>query len=199
MPTPPSTGRQPASASPPRLSALVVCEGCGRDSPHLRIVQMQWAWSALVVTRHGQATLLVCPPCAGRRLGSASAKTALLGWWGVPFGWFFTPDALVGNLLAAPRPLEANVSMLLHQAAAYAQRGQIFRAQQARLEAAHHARGTAALERQLQEFESVVPTDPRIQRLPDPWRLTSRNALPRIAAALLGLLVLVCAALLVFT
>ena len=168
---------------------LLFCEQCNFSTPHLRIVAVHWVWSALIITRHGYRPMMLCSSCASRALCIANVKSALFGWWGFPFGPLLTPVAILKNTLAAPNPVDANVSMFIHQAAAYAQRGNLDKAHQARRNAEVCARGEFLLEQKVQEFVDYLPIDRVVQHESDPWSLGKRAAIPRLASVLFSFIV----------
>lgn len=176
------TGQEP----PSELFPLITCERCGRDTPYLRIILVHWVWSALLFTRRGYSPLLVCSSCGAKSLGVASIKTAVVGWWGFPFGLFLTPVAIWKNLLASPEPREANVRMLIHQAVAYAQRNNLEDSQRARLSAEQYARGDVYLWSQVAHLGQHLPKGDNIKLKDDPWRLFSPGSLPRLSGLLVA-------------
>lgn len=52
----------------------------------VRVQRFMWVTSFLIVTRHAEYSQLVCRACATRIGTREMIKSALLGWWGVPWG-----------------------------------------------------------------------------------------------------------------
>jgi hypothetical protein len=52
--------------------------------------------------------------------------TWLLGWWGIPWGPFYTLQALVQNLRGGRKPGDANARILGYQARYFASVGRMF-------------------------------------------------------------------------
>ncbi|WP_119673418.1 J domain-containing protein [Deinococcus sp. RM] len=173
---------------PPEFLPILTCERCGQASPHLRVIVVHWVWSALFFTRHGHTPYLACPACGTRLLAVASVKAGLFGWWGVPFGPLLTPVTLWKNL-TAPMPAEVNVPMLLHQAVAYAQRGQHGEAGNALAAAEGLVGGHQDLWTRVRAVRDHLPVHARGAEAAQPWRGV-RTVLPRAAALLPAVAVL---------
>ncbi len=62
------------------------CPECGRTDQPLNAGIVATAKSFLIVTLYNRRTLIACPDCLVRSARSAAIVTALLGWWGFPFG-----------------------------------------------------------------------------------------------------------------
>lgn len=98
------------------------CCVCGGLSAQPRWVVVQAVVSCLVTARRTVSGGIFCPSCAGTALIRASLRTWLRGWWS-PWGLVLTPYVLLRNLLGGIKPRDRNFELLLHQARAFAARG----------------------------------------------------------------------------
>jgi hypothetical protein len=83
----------------PRLERLYAerCTVC--NSAEARLVAPMWVISAVFVTvRRPGAPDVLCPTHARLKAIPATVVSALLGWWGIPWGLLWTPGVLVQNL-----------------------------------------------------------------------------------------------------
>ena len=88
------------------------CEKCGRVDPTLRVTVFTWVVSLLVVTyRHGWAKIL-CARCRTKYALLFDLQNFFMGWWGIPFGVFWTLQALWYNSLGGQQPEENNALFL---------------------------------------------------------------------------------------
>lgn len=88
------------------------CEKCGRKDTTLRVTIFLRIYSFLVTTyRRGWAHIL-CSRCRIKYSLLFNIEVSLLGWWGLPWGPFYTLDALLKNLLGGAQPTENNANLL---------------------------------------------------------------------------------------
>lgn len=74
------------------------CPQCGqRNSPLIGTV-IRTVKSFIVITSYKKTPVITCKSCADKKRKNAMISTALLGWWGIPFGLFRTPIALISTL-----------------------------------------------------------------------------------------------------
>jgi hypothetical protein len=76
------------------------CRGAGSVDVHTAY----WVWSAIVFTRWGSRQQLSCRRCAAKSQFGHLASSAVLGWWGFPWGLIFTPLQVIRNLIALVAP-----------------------------------------------------------------------------------------------
>lgn len=62
------------------------CPECGRTDRPLNGGVVADAKSFVLFTTHDQHTVIACPDCLAGQAKRAAIVTALLGWWGFPFG-----------------------------------------------------------------------------------------------------------------
>jgi hypothetical protein len=82
------------------------CPRCGRAGP-IDMHKAHRVWSALVVTSWSSSPELSCKPCATRRQAGAILFSALVGWWGFPWGLLVTPLQIaknIGDMAGGPKP-----------------------------------------------------------------------------------------------
>jgi TPR repeat protein len=100
------------AASAPGTTEQCRCEKCGRVDPTLRVTVFTWVVSLLVVTyRHGWAKIL-CARCRTKYALLFDLQNFFMGWWGIPFGFFWTLQALWHNSLGGQQPEENNALLL---------------------------------------------------------------------------------------
>jgi tetratricopeptide (TPR) repeat protein len=88
------------------------CEKCGRVDPTLRVTVFTWVVSVLVITyRRGWAKVL-CARCRTKYALLFDLQNFFMGWWGIPFGIFWTLQALWHNSLGGQQPQENNALFL---------------------------------------------------------------------------------------
>ncbi len=77
-----------------------MCQGPGPVDVH----DIHWVWSAVAFTRWGSRAQVSCRRCAVKSQVGGIARSALLGWWGIPWGLIITPIQIVRNIGAITRP-----------------------------------------------------------------------------------------------
>jgi hypothetical protein len=78
------------------------CPECGSRAS-IDVHKSYKVYSALVWTSWRTRSHFCCQSCGRRHQAKALASSALLGWWGIPFGLLITPWQIVRNLLAMMR------------------------------------------------------------------------------------------------
>lgn len=71
-----------------------ICSGCGP----VDMYTAHSVWSALIITNWVSQPQLSCKSCGRKEMAIATAKSALLGWWGFPWGIIMTPVQIVRNV-----------------------------------------------------------------------------------------------------
>jgi TPR repeat protein len=100
------------AASAPGTTVYCRCEKCGRVDPTLRVTVFTWVVSVLVLTyRRGWAKIL-CARCRTKYALLFDLQNFFMGWWGFPFGIFWTLQALWHNSMGGRHPLEGNALFL---------------------------------------------------------------------------------------
>jgi DnaJ domain len=109
-----------------RVLTPIVCVVCGRIPIQPKYVIFYEVKSLFVTTRRTPIQGIYCRKCADKRLLRATLVTWLLGWWGLPWGPFYTLHALVHNLLGGRQPSDTNARILGYQARYFASVGRMF-------------------------------------------------------------------------
>lgn len=119
-----------AAAAPPSRTATLLspaevpaCSVCGRQDETLRAVVYPFVFSLLIVTFRRALAGVWCRTHRNLRLALASTITATAGWFGIPFGFFFTPLALLKLAQGGQQPADLNADMLRDVAALKLQEG----------------------------------------------------------------------------
>jgi len=73
------------------------CPICGSTGEKLNATIVSSVMSFIVFTHQSKELKIACPQCLNKQNNNAMIKTALLGWWGIPFGLVRTPAALMFN------------------------------------------------------------------------------------------------------
>lgn len=73
------------------------CPICGGTIEKLNATIVSNVMSFIVFTHQSKEVTIACPRCLNKQNNNAMIKTALLGWWGIPFGLIRTPAALIFN------------------------------------------------------------------------------------------------------
>jgi hypothetical protein len=77
------------------------CPRCGSTAAMLNAATIGTARSFLVLTSYEKNVIVGCPSCISSAADKADTVTALLGWWGLPFGPIHTLQAMSLNAKAA--------------------------------------------------------------------------------------------------
>jgi len=80
-----------------KISKLA-CPKCGQHHTLLIGILIREVKSFVVLTHYKKTTIILCPTCAEKKRKDAMISTALLGWWGIPWGIFRTLHALISSL-----------------------------------------------------------------------------------------------------
>lgn len=78
--------------------AHLTCPECGQKNGQLIGSIIRTVKSFIVLTSYKKVPVITCRTCANKKRKNAMISTALLGWWGIPFGLFRTPIALIASL-----------------------------------------------------------------------------------------------------
>ncbi len=148
-------------AAPPQSSAadpgnVPACEICGRQDETLRLVVLPYVVSLLVVTFRRAWTGVWCSRHRNERRVLAGLITALAGWVGIPWGFVYTPVALISLAKGGDQPADENARLLQQLAEDTLETGDPNAAIRI-LEEALKLKEDAAIRMQLQELYSRYP------------------------------------------
>jgi len=83
------------------------CPKCGGAGP-VDVHVTHRVWSAVFLTSWKSTPEISCCSCGRKGQWVGVASSALLGWWGFPWGVVFTPIQIAKNLAAIARPADAS-------------------------------------------------------------------------------------------
>lgn len=75
----------------------LTCPECGQKNTPLIGSLIRTVKSFLIITSYKKVPVITCKSCSDEKRKNAMVSTALLGWWGIPFGLFRTPMALIAT------------------------------------------------------------------------------------------------------
>lgn len=73
------------------------CPSCGRPGP-IDVHKVHRVWSALVLTSWSSSQKVCCRSCATKSQLGGALFSAVLGWWGFPWGLILTPVQITRNI-----------------------------------------------------------------------------------------------------
>lgn len=73
------------------------CPDCGNTKDKLNGTICHTVKSFIFFTTYGTKPVIACPDCLNKANNSATLSTALLGWWGFPWGLLKTPLYIYRN------------------------------------------------------------------------------------------------------
>jgi TPR repeat protein len=88
------------------------CEKCGRVDSTLRVTVFTWVVSLLVVSYRRGWPKILCARCRTKYALLFDLQNFFMGWWGIPFGIFWTLQALWHNSMGGQQPAENNALFL---------------------------------------------------------------------------------------
>lgn len=171
-----------------KVFAPIVCSVCGRVPVQPEYVIFYEVTSVILTTIRTPIQGIHCHTCADKRILRATVITWLFGWWGLPWGPWYTVQALVHNLLGDSRPADVNARLLGYQARYFASVGKMFLARSLAtmaLELSTDQDLLALLKPLLSPLEERRDRRP-LTRLREAWKLR-RNAYLIQSILLLGL------------
>jgi|APLak6261672720_1056091.scaffolds.fasta_scaffold18238_1 hypothetical protein len=80
------------------LVQTLSCPICKTNSEKLNATMTSEVVSAIVFSTKNKKIKVGCPSCLDKANNSALTKSVLLGWWGIPWGIFWTIKAINDNL-----------------------------------------------------------------------------------------------------
>ncbi len=142
------------------------CCRCGQVSAQPRYIVFYRVKSYLLWARLERVEGIFCRECADRAAAESSTATWAWGWWSLP-GLLLTPLALLRNLLGGARPRHVNARILIRQARAFLNRGELGLAYAVADQAKAYARESSH-RRQVADLQRATASTAR--RLKDRWR-----------------------------
>jgi len=157
------------SASPMPLVAVHVCSACQCLSAQLRVVRFYKVYGLIIKTMLKRQTAILCPRCALRRGFVTNMYNWVLGWWAFPSGPFRVLESGFINMRGGQLLRSETVSLLVQQAQAFAQTGQLKLAQ-GLLQSALDMSPDRAHYQQVVKIRSQLFGDIAPARLKNQWR-----------------------------
>lgn len=74
------------------------CPSCGNTADRLNATMTGEVMSFIFFTTYNKKIKVGCPNCLDKANNNALTKTALLGWWGIPWGIINTIQSIILNL-----------------------------------------------------------------------------------------------------
>lgn len=93
--------------------ATLVCERCGKVDTSLRLTVFPWVVSIVIMSFKRAKVGIFCADCRSSERWKYIGVSALLGWWGIPFGLFWTLESLAKNAGGGEQPREQNAALLV--------------------------------------------------------------------------------------
>lgn len=120
----PDTEKQPQAANERNQIEPVICDDCGRITAQPRRLAF-WRVTSFVLGSHkSPVQKIYCNGCAKREQWKSTLWTALLGWWGVPWGPFWSAGYGVKNAVGGSRHQPDDEALLWQSALAFASSGE---------------------------------------------------------------------------
>lgn len=98
----------------------IVCSACGKITAQPRYTIFYEVKSFIFVTMRTPIQGIFCSVCADKKALRATAVTWALGWWGIPWGFIYSLQAIFENLLGGEQPHNINARLAAHQAWVFA-------------------------------------------------------------------------------
>jgi hypothetical protein len=76
------------------------CPVCSSTAQPLNAIVIGSVKSFIILTHYKKKLMIACPSCLQQANQRATASTALMGWWGLPWGIIRTSQALFRNMKA---------------------------------------------------------------------------------------------------
>lgn len=114
-----ATGTKPAPSISPE-----VCQ-CGNVTAQPRYVIFDMVAGQGLSVKHKEVSGIYCRTCADRAALKASLITWITGWWAIPSGPKETVKALLNNVRGGRKPADRNTRLLVKQAKAFKERGDL--------------------------------------------------------------------------
>jgi tetratricopeptide (TPR) repeat protein len=151
------------SSESPIADIELRCQVCGRQDETLRIVAFPYVVSLVFVTYRRAFSGIFCIRHRLRNQGLAGLISAAAGWFGIPFGFIYTPIALWKLAKGGEMPVEPNQAILRRLAEEKLQRGDrsgAIRCLEAALSLGEDAQAQEALRAQIAYRRSMATSNP---------------------------------------
>lgn len=89
------------------------CEECGRLDSSIRFSVFTYVMSFLIITTREVRSGIHCRDCRDGVRNRCNLTSVTLGWWGIPWGPFYTIKSLVSNSKVDADLIEVNADLLV--------------------------------------------------------------------------------------
>ncbi len=120
-----AAGSTPSDSGDAPVLEIIRCQSCGRIDATLRGAAFMYAMSFLLVTLRRGKGGIYCSSCRDHIALQLNAVTALLGWWGFPWGPIYTIQCWWTNLTGGRQEVEFNAVLLASLAVQTANDGRL--------------------------------------------------------------------------
>jgi hypothetical protein len=79
------------------------CPACNNTHQPLNAAVIGMVKSFILLTRYKKKLMIACPTCLQQANQRGTSTTALLGWWGLPWGIIRSTQALISNIKTAKK------------------------------------------------------------------------------------------------
>ena len=80
------------------IISILSCPLCGKKTERLNGTMIVEVMSFVIFTSYDKKIRVACPQCLDNLNNRAMRKSAIFGWWGLPWGFIRTPQAIRLNL-----------------------------------------------------------------------------------------------------
>lgn len=94
------------------------CPNCGESNQGLAGGTIRKVRSFIIFTTYEKRPMIACRACVEKERKNQLIKNSLLGWWGIPWGFFYrTPQAIINHFRDNGKREEISESILIDFAA----------------------------------------------------------------------------------
>lgn len=120
----PTSPPQQEEAAPDPVIEPTCCQVCGKVTAQPRRLAFWRVTSFLLASWKSPVQKIYCQSCASREQWKSTIWTALLGWWGIPWGPIWSISHGVTNALGGTREPEVDEALMWRNAIAFTRSGQ---------------------------------------------------------------------------
>jgi hypothetical protein len=118
-----STQEQPKERAPPPKVEPIKCEVCGAVTAQPRRLAFWRVTSFILASQKTPIQKIYCQTCARKEQWISTIWTALLGWWGLPWGPVWASSHGITNAVGGARNQAVDDALLWQNAVAFGARG----------------------------------------------------------------------------
>ena len=157
----------------------IACSCCGQVTAQPRYIIFYEVKSFILVTIRSPTQGIFCHNCAEKKLLRSTIVTWVLGWWGFPWGIFYSLITIFNNLFGGYKPNEANARLLAYQFWFFATQNKLALARAVAADANNAARKIKSnqgmqLQTMTGDLLTALETKTPIKRLQNAWSIPNR-------------------------